>query len=97
MSDKSLHSTMSDEGLREVYTVEFKPGDSPMRFKMKVPWTAVSGQLILNLGGQRDMSLFIPRDVEPGDTIIVVAPRRKRKSSDTESATSTALSSPRTL
>lgn len=51
---------------RKVQTMEYREGMESIQFMMTVPMLAIPGQIIVNVGGRRDISVKLPRDIRPG-------------------------------
>ena len=67
--------TNSNSGYREIYTIDYKPGDNPEKFYVQVPSTAIPGTpLECRLGGKQTRVL-LPKDIVLGSTIIVITKR----------------------
>lgn len=67
--------TNSNSGYRELYTVDYKPGDNPEKFYVQVPTDAVPGQYLECRLGGKQTRVLLPKDIGLGNTIIVITRR----------------------
>lgn len=59
---------------REVTALEFREGDTPIKYMLTLPQDATPGTVLrVKLGG-RDFSILLPDYLERGEKIIVIAP-----------------------
>lgn len=59
---------------REVTVLEFRQGDTPLKYALTVPYEADPGRVLrVKLGGT-DFSIRLPEYLERGEKIIVIAP-----------------------
>lgn len=59
---------------REVTALEFREGDTPIKYMLTLPQEAIPGVVLrVKLGG-RDFSILIPDYLERGEKIIIIAP-----------------------
>jgi hypothetical protein len=61
-------------GPREVTVLEFRQGDAPMKYSLRVPQDATPGNIIqVKLGG-REFSILLPEYISRDEQIIAIAP-----------------------
>jgi hypothetical protein len=65
---------------KEIRCEEYRSGDKFDKFLITIPLHSFVGQLFINVGGRKGLSMRIPENVTPGETVVLIAPKSLRHS-----------------
>lgn len=65
----------SHNAYRELYAIDYKPGDNAEKFYVQIPREAHPGEFLECKLGNKQTRVLLPKDIGLGDTVVVVTKR----------------------